>query len=193
MPEPSSKSSRKSLAICCGVTTAVLTILVIVCVILLLTVFKPKRPHVTAHPASLENIQFQLDPSLSLNATLGLVVTIHNRNYGSFKYQNTTSTIDYHGITVADVPIEGDKVPARGTLNISRFENFTADKLILSPYFWDDLRAGSFNLTSTATLHGKVCVFEVFKVGATVFTTCDISVFIQPPNVESKCNSYVKL
>ncbi|CAK9182691.1 unnamed protein product [Ilex paraguariensis] len=151
-----SKSSRKGLKICCGITTVVLIIFLIVSVTLFFTVFKPKKPQITAHPASLENLEFQIFPSLSLNATVGLVVTIDNKNYGSFRFKNTTSTVYYHGTSVAEAPIPHGTVPARGKFNIRTYANFTADKLISSPFLWGDLFAGRLTFTSTSTLHGKL-------------------------------------
>ncbi|KAI8551901.1 hypothetical protein RHMOL_Rhmol06G0223100 [Rhododendron molle] len=150
------KSSPKGLKICCATTFVLLIVFTIVCVTLYFTMFKPKQPQVTAHPVSLENIEVQIFPAFSLNVTIGLVVTINNRNYGSFKYQNSTSYINYHGTNIAEVPIEGETVPARRKLNLSTYANVAADKLITNSHFLSDLIAGSFNLTSTATLHGMV-------------------------------------
>ncbi|KAM7498277.1 hypothetical protein LguiA_022691 [Lonicera macranthoides] len=137
-------------------------------------------------------MQIQFFP-LSLNVTLGLVVTIDNRNYGGFSYKNATAYVDYHGMNVAEVEIDSDTVPARGKVNISTYANISADKLISSPNFWGDIGAGRFNLTSTARLHGKVRVFKIFKLGARVVSTCDISVLILSQDVESKCKSKIKL
>ncbi|XP_059663890.1 uncharacterized protein LOC132309615 [Cornus florida] len=187
------KRSRRGLKICCGVTVISLAIIVIVCVTLFLTVLKPKQPQVTAHPASLENIQVQVVPTPSLNVTLGLVVTIDNPNYGSFKYKNTTAYISYYGTTVAEVPIEHETIPARSKLNITTYANITADKMVSSPHFWDDVAAGRFNLTSMATMHGKVSMFKIFRTRATILSTCDISIIVLTQDVESKCKSKIKL
>ncbi|XAR55398.1 hypothetical protein NMG60_11035459 [Bertholletia excelsa] len=188
------ENSHKGLKICCAVTLILLIIFIIVAVILSFTVFKPKMPEVTAHPANLENISFQLSPTFSFNATLGLVISINNRNYGSFKYKNTTAYIDYRGTTVAEVPIEAEKVPARGKLNITTYANVTADKLVTNPNFLKDLAALRFNFTSTTAMDGKVSLMNVFKMGATIYTSCDISVTVQSdPDVESVCSSMIKL
>lgn len=191
MPNPKT-NSRKRLKICCAITTILFAIFIIVFVILFFTVFKPKQPIVTAHPASLENIQFQMFP-LSLNATLALIVTIDNRNYGGFKYKNATAYVDYHGTNVAQVAIESNTVPAHSNINISTYANISGDKLTSSPYFWGDVGAGRFNFTSTAMLHGKVNVLKIFKMGARVVSFCDISVLIQSQDVDSTCYSKIKL
>ncbi|KAH7859518.1 hypothetical protein Vadar_002100 [Vaccinium darrowii] len=189
---PGATSFRKGLKIC-GLTTFIFLIIsVVVFVTLYFTMFKPKQPQVIAHPVSLENIEIQIYP-FSLNATIGLVITINNRNYGSFKYKNSTAYIDYHETNIAEVPIESESVPARGKLDLSTYANVTADKLVTNSNFWNDLVAGSFNLTSTTTLRGKVTALKIFKLKATVFSICDISIFIQTRSLESNCYSKIKL
>ncbi|KAE9457789.1 hypothetical protein C3L33_10298, partial [Rhododendron williamsianum] len=190
---PGAKRSPKGLKICCATTFVLLIVFTIVCVTLYFTMFKPKQPQVTAHPVSLENIEVRIFPAFSLNVTIGLVVTINNRNYGSFKYQNSTSYVDYHGTNIAEVPIEGETVPARRKLNLSTYANVAADKLITNSHFLSDLIAGSFNLTSTATLHGKATALKIFKHKAKILNTCDISIFIHNQSLESNCYSKIKL
>lgn len=154
--------------------------------------FKPKQPHVILHPAKLENVQIQLSP-LSFNATLGLTITIQNRNYGSFRFKNSTSYVNYHKTLVAELMIEEARIPPRGEINITTRADITADKLIIDPSFSKDIELGFLNLTSTANLHGKVSVLKIFKFGAVVHSTCNISVYILTQNVESKCHSRIKL
>ncbi|KAK3031882.1 hypothetical protein RJ639_035652 [Escallonia herrerae] len=110
-----------------------------------------------------------------------------------FGYKDTIAYISYHGTSIAEVPIEHETVPARGKLNITTYANVTAVQLISSPYFWGDVRAGQFELTSMATLHGKVGVFKILKMRATVSSTCDISVHFISQDIESKCHSKIKL
>ncbi|XP_052206733.1 uncharacterized protein LOC127811057 [Diospyros lotus] len=187
------KASHKGLKICLATTIIFLLLIIAVSVTLFFTVFKPKQPQVTAHPASIDTIQLQIYPTFSLNATLGLVITINNRNYGSFKYKNTTASISYHGASIAEIPIEHDMVPARGQLNITTYANVTGEKMVSSPYFWDDVRGGRLEFSSVATLHGKVSVMKIFKLGAEVVSTCEISMVIQTLALESKCTSKIKL
>ncbi|KAL7216227.1 hypothetical protein ACSBR1_028220 [Camellia fascicularis] len=192
MPGPQATSSRKGLKICCGVTFILLIVFITVSITLFFTVFKPKQPKILTYPATLENVQFQVYP-FSLNATLGLTLTIVNRNYGNFKYKNTTTYVNYHGINIAEVPMEPETVPARGKLNITTYANVTGDKLITSPDFWKDIGTGSLNFTSTSAMHGKVGMLKIFKLSATVFCYCDISVIIKTQGVESQCYSKIKL
>lgn len=187
------KTPSRGLKVCCIVTTIVLVIALIVMTILALTVFKPKQPEIDVRPIGLENIQYSLFPNVTLNVTVGMVVTINNRNYGSFSFKNTTAYVTYHDTVVALVPIEHALVPARGKINITTSVDLMGDKLVSNPHFMEDAINGNFNLISTADLHGKVRVLKFVKFRATAFSTCDISFSIQSKQIDSKCKSKLKM
>ncbi|PON83865.1 Late embryogenesis abundant protein [Trema orientale] len=186
-------SHRRGLIVCCGVTALVLILAASVVTALAFTVFKPKEPEITADPAGLENIHYTISPNTT-NVTLDMIITIDNgKNYGSFKFQNTTAHVNYRGDLVAEVPIMHGLVPARGKLNITSSADFMLGKVISNPRFFEDFLNGSLNLTSTTTMHGRVSLFKVIKIRATAFSTCDISFFVIDREVQSKCKSKLKL
>ncbi|KAG6785249.1 hypothetical protein POTOM_010979 [Populus tomentosa] len=113
--------------ICCGVTTIFIIILAAIFTTLALAVCKPKNPSIIANPVGLENIQFGGSTNVTLNVTLGMVVTIDNPNYGSFKFTNSTAYVDYHGVIVAEVPIQADLIPAHSEINITTSVDPMAD------------------------------------------------------------------
>jgi len=181
---------KRSLKICCGVTTIFLITSSVVLVVLFLTVLKPKEPHIVAQPVSMKSFKLEVFPALGLNISLGILVTVDNPNYGSFKYQNSTAYISYRGDVVAEAPIEDDTIPARGKHNISSSLNLMGDKLVKNPNFVGDLFVtGILNFTSTTTLHGKVSLFKLFKMKGTSYSTCDISILVQAKSVDSVCKA----
>ncbi|XP_058071019.1 uncharacterized protein LOC131220064 [Magnolia sinica] len=187
------KQTRRAFMICCGVTTIFIIILLAVLIALFLTVFKPKQPQIQTQSVSPKGIEFQVFPFLQLNVTLGLVVTVKNRNYGSFKNDNSTAFVYYHGELVAEAPIERGMIPARSSRNISTTVEILADKLLTSLYFWADIGTGSLNLTSSLTLHGKASFLKLIKIHATAINTCDISVFLHSGTVDSSCHAKIKI
>lgn len=189
----SARSPSRGLKICCLVTTLFLVVSLIVMTILALTVFKPKQPEISARPVGVENIQYTLFPNVTLNVTLSMLVTINNKNYGSFSFKNATAYVTYHDTVVALVPMEHAFVPARGKINITTSVDLMGDKLISNPHFMEDVTSGIFNLISTADLHGKVTVLKFVKFGATAFSTCDISFSIKTQQIDSKCKSKLKM
>lgn len=101
--------------------------------------------------------------------------------------------MNYHETVVAEVSIEDGTVPARDTLNMATSVEIFADKLKSSPHLLHDIKAGCLNFTSTATLHGKVEVLKLLKMGARACCVCDSSVFINALNIETKCKAKIKL
>lgn len=181
---------RRSLKICCGVTTIFLITSLVVLVVLFLTVLKPKDPKIVAQPVTMEGFKLEVFPVLEVNISLGILVTVDNRNYGSFKYENSTAYVTYRGDVVAEAPIEDDTIPARGKHNISSSVNLMGDKLVKNVNFLGDaIVTGILNFTSTTTLHGKASLFKLFKMKGTSYCTCDISVSVQAKSVDSVCKS----
>ncbi|KAK7312723.1 hypothetical protein VNO77_36810 [Canavalia gladiata] len=189
-PEPETMAKR-NLKICISVSAVFFIIVITVFLTLILTIFKPKNPDIFLHPVDLKN--FQLLSSNSTNAPLGMVVTIVNPNYGSFRYINSTGYLEYRNTTVAKVPLETKSVPARSRTNVSTSAGIMTEKLIDDPKFWSDIEGGTFNLTAKATLPGKVSMFNIFKLKATVHISCDISINIIAIDSGSTCVAKLKL
>ncbi|KAI4305128.1 hypothetical protein L6164_028514 [Bauhinia variegata] len=120
-------------------------------------------------------------------------ITIENPNYASFRYHNSTAYVNYHDLVVSEVPMKAQLIPARSKINLTTSADFMVGKLIEDPNFWSDFAYGTLNLTSTATLPGKVTMLKIIKFKGTVNNGCDISVNISSMAVESKCLSKIKL
>lgn len=181
----------KRLNICMATFALFLIIATIVIVTLIFTVFKPKDPVISVHLADFDF----LSPNLTMNnVTLGMVITIANPNFGSFKYQNSIGYITYHDTVVGSVPVQKELVPARSEINVSTSATFMIGKLMRDPQFWTDVIPGmKFNLTSTTELPGKAIVLNYIKLKARASSLCDISVDLKPSGVKSSCISKIKL
>lgn len=182
---------RKALKICCFASAIIIVTLLAAILIIYLTILKPKQPKITTQEVSLKSLNGLLNP-LHLNVTLGIVITVDNPNYGSFKYDNTTAYISYHGTPAAEAPIEEDTIPARGRHNISTDVLVNVGNLVTNYYFQADYASGCLNFTSSTTFHGKAKLLNFLKIKATTYSTCDISVYVQTQNASSVCRSKVK-
>lgn len=190
--DPRKEKSRKCLKIFCATTLLIVVIFIVVSIVLYFTVFKPKDPQITAHPTNLENLQVQLFPNVSINATLVLTLTIDNRNYGGFKFKDSIAYVYYRGMLIAEVPVEHSEVPARGSLTMTTYANIIGGKMATDPNFYSDIGTGHLNFTSNSTMHGKVSILKIVKVEAKVYSFCDISIDILTQEVNPKCHSKVK-
>ncbi|KAL2981440.1 hypothetical protein AAZX31_13G289900 [Glycine max] len=185
--------ANKGLKFCLIVSLLFLIIVTIVIVTLFFTVFKPKDPNITVHPIGLEHFDFSLLPNITANVSLGMVITIENPNYGSFEFTNSIGYINFHDTVVGEVPIGAELVPAHGQINVNTWANFMVAKLISVPKFWSDVLSGTLNFTSTSSLPGIARMFKIFKLKATAYSSCNISLRIVPRNVDTKCISKIKL
>ncbi|KAK1305259.1 Early nodulin-like protein 3 [Acorus calamus] len=156
---------------------------------------KPKQPIVTARLVGVESVDFKLS-SLppTLNVTMDVIISIKNRNYASFIYDNTTTSIYYKEDLIAEAPMEAGLIRARSTSDVSTSVVVIADELLLDPVFYADVvLTGMFRVTSTSSLHGRVDVLGVLKRRATVHTDCDISVYVRNETSVSDCRSVFKV
>jgi hypothetical protein len=187
------KTSRRGLKLRCVSTAVFLVIIAVVVIALVFTIFKPKDPKIFLHPDGLQNIRPSIFMNATVNVTFSTVISIENPNYGSFKFKNTSVYVNYHGDAAGEAPIVGRRVAARDKLNITTAVSLVPLKLMKNSHFLGDLGAGSFNLTSTATLPGKVRFLKIFKLHATVYNRCNISVFLQSQSVDSICETKLKI
>ncbi|KAL2328336.1 hypothetical protein Fmac_021763 [Flemingia macrophylla] len=183
--------ATKGHKICLAMSTLFLIIVAIVIVTLILTMFKPRNPDIFIHPVDIEDFQL-----LSANATcapLGMVITIVNKNYGSFRYKNSTGYIKYRGTIIAEVPFETRSIPARSITNVSTSSDIMTGKLINDSNFWSDIEDGVFNMTSQATLAGKVNLVKILRIKAKVYISCGITFNLTAMDVGSSCRSKIKI
>jgi hypothetical protein len=189
------KTSHRRLKICCAVTVVLLVIIAVVAVSLAFTIFKAKDPIITLHPEGLQNITsgFSMSMNSTANYTFSTVISFENPNYGSFLFKNTTAYVNYHGDLVGEAPIGGRHVPARVKLNLTTSVSIVPRRLVNNSLFLGDLAAERFNLTTTAALPGKVSLLKIFKLHATVYNRCNISIFVHSQStVESICETKIK-
>lgn len=185
--------AARGLKICLAVSLLFLIIVTTVIVALALTIFKPKDPVISVYPFGLESFDnFSMSPEL--NVTIGMLVTMENPNYGSFKFINSTSYVKFEDTVVAEVPMESEFVPARSTINVTTHADFMVKKLIYNPKFFSDiLLSGTLNMTSTAALPGKVTMLKIIKFKATAYSSCDIYFHVISMRADTKCTTKIKL
>jgi len=181
----------KGCKICCLTTILLVILLVVVLLVLFFTVFKPKDPDIILQSVKLEGFKLEL-PNFKLNVSLGMVVTVENPNHGSFTYHNSTSHLYHRETLVAEVPLPEDTIPARDDHNITTSLSVFADVGKLKDFFTDYSR-GVINFTSEVTLLGKVKVLNIFKMKATSYCTCYLSLFVPNKSIDSICDSQIKL
>ncbi|KAJ7239231.1 hypothetical protein O6H91_04G104000 [Diphasiastrum complanatum] len=188
---------RRPCLICLGVTVTIVVILVIILIILFFTLLKAKDPRIKVNSLLLENFQAALSlptfqPAITL--VLSLNVTINNPNRSSFKYNNSTSYLFYHGETVGEAPIPAGQISALGKQTLVTLLHIQADRFLLNPNLLPDVTLGILPISSQTILSGRVKLLKLIKRHATSTTVCDIVVSITNRTISNlQCNYKVKL
>ncbi|CAN1165180.1 hypothetical protein LINPERPRIM_LOCUS33600 [Linum perenne] len=181
------------LRVCCISATVVILITAIVLVTLAFTVFKPHNPEVVLYPVGLSKIQME-DFISKDNVTSEMIMSIHNRNYASFRFENATSNITYNGEQVGEVPIMQGKMPARSVMNISTSATLMVEKLRANPKAINDLLGGSLNFTAKVTMHGKMSMMkQTIKKRGWVYTECYLTMYVNETPIRGDSWCWTKL
>lgn len=179
------KRRRRRCLACCGACTVLLVIIIVVLVILAFTVFKPKNPTLHVDSITLENfnaqIEFNIPPSLKLNVTLGLVLSIKNRNKVGFNFYNSTAYMFYRDREVGVTPIPSGKVGAGKTVQVSTSLLLFADRLLRDVQVYADFLAGSLPFTTKSDISGRVTILNIFKRHVDTSAVCNTTISIANP------------
>lgn len=186
---------HKHLFTCCGVFWGFIVLLGIVILILSFTVFKTKQPVITIDNVVLETFRVNLSNiDASVNLTLGVDVSVWNPNHASFKYTNSTSYMFYRSSQVGEAPIPAGRIGARGIEKLTTSLKLNASRVLSNPYVFSDLLVGSFPISTTAEVSGRVNILNIFKHHARSSSYCSMSVSVATRSVQNMtCTSHVKL
>ncbi|XP_073049266.1 uncharacterized protein [Primulina eburnea] len=147
----------------------------LLCLILGLTVFKPKRPTTTVDSITLSDVDFSvnlLPLRVSINLTLDTGVTVRNPNRVSFKYSNSTCYLRFKGNDVGEVPLPAGSIGARDTRGLNLTLSLMADRLLSNSEFYSDVVSGTLPLQTYLRISGKVRILFSFHV--VTYSNCDL-------------------
>ncbi|XP_057454698.1 late embryogenesis abundant protein At1g64065-like [Lotus japonicus] len=195
--EEALKTKRKRKIKWCGCVTVPILVLVIVIVILAFTVFKVKEPKVTTKGITITDFDLILNqgttPTVKLNMTMMIDMSIKNPNVGSFKLGNTTTTIYYRGAVVAEARTPPGMVKARKTSGMNVTVDILADRLASSPNLMTDVIGGKMTMDTYSIIPGRVKIVFV-KKHVEVRMNCTVTVNISSRAIQDMiCKRKVKL
>ncbi|XP_058754295.1 uncharacterized protein LOC131627457 [Vicia villosa] len=189
---------RRKLKLCGCVTSILLLLIVIVIVILVFTVFKVKDPNVTTNEIHLTNFGVNLvqlpTPQVKLNMTMVVNMSIRNSNRASFKLGNSTTSVYYRGISVADAVIPpGLVIKARKTSGLNVTVDVMADRLASSPNLVGDVVQGEMIMNTYSVIPGRVKILFI-KKHVEVKMNCTMTIDISKRGIKDlNCKHKVKL
>ncbi|XP_010251950.1 PREDICTED: uncharacterized protein LOC104593682 [Nelumbo nucifera] len=158
----------------------------IIILVFALTVLKIKAPSVKLSSVSVESISLPNGASSPFRMTVTAQVAVKNKNFGHFKFDNSTATLTYRSVTVGEAVIPEARAKARKTRRMNVTMEVSSESLSIdgSTYLNSDIRTGNLTLNSYARLSGKVHLMKIMKKRKTAEMNCTITVNLEKQTVQ---------
>ncbi|MED6135731.1 hypothetical protein PIB30_049425, partial [Stylosanthes scabra] len=187
--EEALKNKRlKRIKLCGCVSGISFLIFVIVFVILALTVFKVKEPIITTNSVTLANLDFttnlnQMPPSVKVNMSLLLDMSIKNPNSVSFKFGEGTTAISYREVNVGEAKNPPGIAKADKTFRMKVTADVLADRLANRPELVSDFLSGHLTLNTYTEISGRAKIL-IIKKHVDIKMSCTVNVDISSKEVQ---------
>ncbi|KAM0895416.1 hypothetical protein ACQ4PT_023830 [Festuca glaucescens] len=199
---PSSAIRHRRRRRCLLGTLAALLALAVVLLVLFLTVLRVRDPTIRLVSTELTGVAplFALlpAPSLRLNVTLILTVSVHNPNPASFAYgEGGHADLSYRGAHVGDAQISPGAVPSRGDAEARLALTLQADRFLAAGdarQLAEDVEGGALPLDAVTRVPGTVVLFGLFRRRAVAYSECSLVFAVADMRVQSnECSGGTKL
>jgi hypothetical protein len=201
---PSSATRHRRRRRCLLATLAALLALAVLLLVLFLTVLRVRDPTIRLVSTELAGVapRFALlpAPSLRLNVTLLLTVSVHNPNPASFAYaEGGHADVSYRGARVGDARIGPGDVPSRGDAEARLALTLQADRFLAAGdgdarQLAEDVEGGALPLDAATRVPGTVALFGIFRRRAVAYSECRLVFAVAEMRVQShECSGGTKL
>ena len=167
-----------------------IVILSLILLIFSLIVLRPKSPSVKLRSVTVKNLKYTKSPGPSINATLYLVLTIKNPNFGSYKYENSSARILYGGQRIGERRVGKGRVGAKETKRVSLTMEIRSSRLPEGANnLSSDLNSGVLRVSGYARITGKVRLIKIIKTRKTTEMKCDMTLVFKTKTIKDfKCD-----
>ncbi|CAK7348807.1 unnamed protein product [Dovyalis caffra] len=191
-PQHHKKRSRKCVQ-CCVFVTSIFVILVIAIIVLRFTVFRVKDPIIKMNGVTVTQLELTNGtiPKPGVNMSLIADVSVKNPNVASFKYENTTTTLYYHGQMVGEARNGPGHARAGRTVRMNVTVDIIPDRIMSSPDLNADLSSGLLSLTTYTRVPGRMKIVIVER-NIVVKMNCSMMLNITNQQIQTqKCKRRV--
>lgn len=182
--KPIASKPQKHSNKCLVYVLATLVILAAFALVFSIAVLRVDKPHAQLRSVSVKNLRHGTSPSPSLNATLTAQVSIRNKNFGAFDFDNGTATLRYEGMVVGEKKFSGGHVEARKTARMNVTFDVRSEKLWEDRNLSSDINSGRVNLTAYAQMTGKVRVMKVVTKRTTATVNCTMTLNLTTGSIQ---------
>ncbi|KAK9276910.1 hypothetical protein L1049_006447 [Liquidambar formosana] len=161
----------------------------IIIAIFAVTVMKYRTPKFRLGKITVETLVSNPAPSPSFNTRFVAQVTVKNTNFGPYKFDNSTATFTYGGMTVGQVVIPKGKAGLRSTKKIDVTVDLNSDALASTSSLGSDISSGILKLSTQAKLSGKVELMFVMKKKKSAQMNCTLTFDLSAKALQAlECN-----
>ncbi|XVF53502.1 hypothetical protein PTKIN_Ptkin05aG0104400 [Pterospermum kingtungense] len=149
----------------------------IVILVFSLTVMRIKNPKFRVPSIAVEDLTYTSSPnSPSFNMKFNVEVAVKNTNFGHFKFDNTTISLDYGGVQVGEAFVAKGRAKARSTKKMNVTVELISNHTMANTNLGNDISSGILALTTRSTLSGKVQLMKLIKKKKSAQMSCTITV-----------------
>nr|DAD43220.1 TPA_asm: hypothetical protein HUJ06_001450 [Nelumbo nucifera] len=185
---------RKRNVKCFAYIAAFVVFQTIIILVFALTVLKIKTPSVKLSSVTVDNLSLNpnttastVSPSFSM--TVVAQVAVKNKNFGHFKFDNSTAIISYRGVAVGEALIPRARAKARKTRRMDVTMEVTSQRMSDDALGLENLRtdidSGFLSFTSYAKLSGKVHLIKIMKKRKTAEMKCSFMVNLRDKTIQN--------
>ena len=153
----------------------------IIILVFALTVMRIKTPSLRLRSVTVQNLEYNTTGTPLFSMTLNAEIAVKNKNFGHFRFDNTTTNVTYGDVIVGHGDIIKGRANAKKTKRFNVTIDVSSNGVTDSAKLSNELNSGNLTLTSLASLRGKVTVMKIMKKGKTAKMNCTMTV-----NLESR-------
>ncbi|KAL0015900.1 hypothetical protein SO802_002969 [Lithocarpus litseifolius] len=174
---------------CFGCFTALLLIIAVIMLVLAFTVFHIRDPMARMNALTLTNLKLSNGTlRQDVNVTLIADVSVKNPNAATFRYDNSTTTIYYHGAVVGEARIPSGKAKAWRTVRMNMTVDIIPSKVLAVQNINSDLISGQLNVSSYTKITGRVKVLNIVNKHVVVAMNCNMTYNILSQGIQQNCH-----
>nr|XP_027090460.1 late embryogenesis abundant protein At1g64065-like [Coffea arabica] len=155
-----------------------------------LTVMKVKTPKFRVRSITFDHFEVRTAPNPSFNFIASVEVGVKNKNFGTYKFQDSKMYFSYDGMPIGEAFVPDGKA---GWLSTKKLKNLAtvllSNNLPTNSQLGNDLNSGVLKLNAQSQLSGKVTLTFMFKRKKSTNLNCNITIGLADKAVrEIDCN-----
>ncbi|KAF8376760.1 hypothetical protein HHK36_031570 [Tetracentron sinense] len=176
---------RKKKIKCFAYIAAFVVFQTIIILVFALTVMRIKTPDVKLGTVTVTTLNVGTAASPSFSMRLIAEVTVKNKNFGHYKFDQSTATFSYGGVMVGNALIPEGRAKARKTRRMTIAVDVNSTGLSGNSNLSNEISRGMLTLSSHTKLSGKVTLMKLMKKRKTAEMNCTMTINVASQSIQN--------